>query len=1137
MKKLNKLRHGQEISSSFLNEIIEIINNLGDVLTTSEEWNNNINTVIQKFQDKLDLMDGTYRSSIDAIPHLQDLLVTFVKAKQAGVSWTEGNEETAVRLTQLISEIQENAWQDAHGFREALEEYLNAHDTNQSALKIFRGTAGEVVAQPRIDKQILLDKTNGNIYVDEVDSEGVLVRTLYGNGDAGTEAQVLPEIAIVFDNEYGEWCWKVGETIYDPNQIPVKGQRGVQGPQGPEGARGAQGLQGPVGPPGPQGPQGNVGPKAGIVVRYAQEPNINMSSTYTGQEFMGFWFFEGNRSEQDVLADPTIFPIWVKVKADIFFPVKDSQTQKLFFTTNPTTEQINQMASGFDIRGDKGDTGEQGPVPIIYFTTEIGGEEIQLNPIPITTEQGDKGYKFPVETFQGPPGKGVSLVVSNGVVSFVRDGESEITPLFTLADITGPAGAKGEQGQQGIQGEKGDKGDTGTHILNGVVDQGRLKILMSDNTIIDVGHVVGPQGEPGRHAAIQTITVSILPPEDTGHGHLSPVDINQNIYNLNLYVPRGLTGPAGPKGDEGPQGPPGPQGAGVTILGSLPDTSDLPNGFTSPEDLSKGYLINGEFWLYTGATGPETIYGFENMGQIQGPPGEPGAPGTPGTDGKEIQLGVDPSQEFIRYRYVGTETWYALVYLNNLKGDKGDPGEDGKEVEVQVSGTDLQWKLDGGNWQTLFDLISLKGADGESVILRNHEGNIQWKNENDPDSAYQNLFAISEVAALVQSGVDGREVELGVDTIGGTEWIVWRYVEPGTTNPWNLLITVGELGEDGKNPEISTSETHIRWRLEGEENWNNLIALEDLEGEKGEQGPEGPRGSRITSSPFNPGIGYGPTNPVANDHHINTSDGSLWVYLTNETWSQVENFSLKGAEGPQGEPGQDGADGSSGSILLAGTLVGSGTTDQSFSINNSRLRVSYSGSGNAAKDAVKTAPINTLYYNTDHHILYRCSQGNSYVTVWDQVLNNNKLHSGTVVGTDTDNVFSVFNSTVYADRVMIGDLYFNTTHKDIYRCTGVVSRTQTQWTRIVKQRDPVVVPEIKTETFTNNGTAYSRFGNNQTIKIYRDVTDSGFTTRQTIIGRGNSHNHAFFYVSSGSNVITISASGDSTNAWTRVYIG
>lgn len=48
--------------------------------------------------------------------------------------------------------------------------------------------------------------------------------------------------------------------------------------------------------------------------------------------------------------------------------------------------------------------------------------------------------------------------------------------------------------------------------------------------------------------------------------------------------------------------------------------------------------------------------------------------------------------------------------IQGLKGDKGDTGAsgtNGKSVELQMSGTVLQWRQEGGEWADLIDIATL----------------------------------------------------------------------------------------------------------------------------------------------------------------------------------------------------------------------------------------------------------------------------------------------------------------------------------------------------------------------------------------------------------------------------------------------
>lgn len=84
-----------------------------------------------------------------------------------------------------------------------------------------------------------------------------------------------------------------------------------------------------------------------------------------------------------------------------------------------------------------------------------------------------------------------------------------------------------------------------------------------------------------------------------------------------------------------------------------------------------------------------------------------GGSGTPGKDGGEVEL--QNSGTAIQWRYVGDEEWKDLVQLSELKGekgDKGDPGEKGEKGDPGQQGDPGEKGADGvtptigenGNW-------------------------------------------------------------------------------------------------------------------------------------------------------------------------------------------------------------------------------------------------------------------------------------------------------------------------------------------------------------------------------------------------------------------------------------------------------
>ena len=61
-----------------------------------------------------------------------------------------------------------------------------------------------------------------------------------------------------------------------------------------------------------------------------------------------------------------------------------------------------------------------------------------------------------------------------------------------------------------------------------------------------------------------------------------------------------------------------------------------------------------------------------------------GGGGTPGKDGREIEL--QNSGTAIQWRYVGDNVWTDLVQLSSLKGEKGDKGDKGDKGETGATG-------------------------------------------------------------------------------------------------------------------------------------------------------------------------------------------------------------------------------------------------------------------------------------------------------------------------------------------------------------------------------------------------------------------------------------------------------------------
>jgi hypothetical protein len=98
--------------------------------------------------------------------------------------------------------------------------------------------------------------------------------------------------------------------------------------------------------------------------------------------------------------------------------------------------------------------------------------------------------------------------------------------------------------------------------------------------------------------------------------------------------PQGVVGPRGPAGPDGPLGPNGPAGtqgeqgvqgeAGFVILGTLNNTGQLPSNASTGD----GYIVGTNLWLFDGNQ-------WQDLGDLQGPPGADGAVGPAGPNGAD----------------------------------------------------------------------------------------------------------------------------------------------------------------------------------------------------------------------------------------------------------------------------------------------------------------------------------------------------------------------------------------------------------------------------------------------------------------------------------------------------------------------
>ena len=258
--------------------------------------------------------------------------------------------------------------------------------------------------------------------------------------------------------------------------IKVKnGKPGPSGPIGPQGQQGPAGIQGPQGPKGDKGPQGATGPQG------VQGPAGTDGKTYYT------WIKYANSSTGSGMSnDPT-------------------DKTYIGFAYNKTTPTESNNASDYTwslIKGDKGDTGVQGPsgkdgtttYTWIKYSDNADGTGLYDTPKSTTkyigiatnkttaTESTNKA-DYTWSLFKGDKGD---------------KGDTGATGPQGEKGDTGLQGPKGDTGEQGPQGPKGDKGPQGPQgimgppgiqgppgpILDWVQDWDDTKVSIGSNQLI-----------------------------------------------------------------------------------------------------------------------------------------------------------------------------------------------------------------------------------------------------------------------------------------------------------------------------------------------------------------------------------------------------------------------------------------------------------------------------------------------------------------------------------------------------------------------------------------------------------------------------------------------------------------------------
>lgn len=151
--------------------------------------------------------------------------------------------------------------------------------------------------------------------------------------------------------------------------------------------------------------------------------------------------------------------------------------------------------------------------------------------------------------------------------------------------------------------------------------------------------------------------------------------------------------------------------------------------------------------------------------------------------------------------------------VSSAAGTPGTPGTDGRNIELQTTGTHIQWRYVGDvSWTNLVALTTITGPQGPT-------GN---------------------------TGATGPQGPIGNTGAAGAQG------------------TAGVAGSNGRNIELQTNSTHIQWRYVGDPTWTDLVALTLItgpQGAAGATGATGPQGNPGAAGTAGTAGAQGPVGP------------------------------------------------------------------------------------------------------------------------------------------------------------------------------------------------------------------------------------------------------------------------------------
>lgn len=833
---IEKIRHGSEIESAKLNEIIEAVNKTSSEHQSIRDLQESIQNTIKEIRNTLETYSEQTEEHLDAIPEIKSLYADILLARDS-VDWIDVSEEFIDQTAKIYSD---------------LDGYEGEAEEPAQRLKIIRGTKDKVNMNTpeKKDKQILISYTtdsDGNViqgimYFDYYDSKSGTVKRcpVTSNGSVNIST-TSPTLSFQTNEETGEIF--VVATNPDNSTVTsdnIKGPAGAPGQDGPIGPRGEKGEPGEQGPEGIQGPKGQDGASTLISIWFADDAaGIYKTQTYANQPYLGIKTYLSTATQDQINATPIK---WIRVIGDSFYPIvsTDKNTGKTYlsFTTDRNKMSVEDK---IEITGPEGPRGPEGKPPTISFRVEGKTEPVTL--------------------------------------------EATSTEFGWIYDGTGFQGPRGIQGPQGLPGDKGEKGDkpklnfTSTTTTN---KQASIENVTPIGSDFDAEYLIKiPKGIDG---------FSVVSAEQNAVGETLLYCV-RDVDKWDGKTPERIINLGNLKGDKGDKG----DTTSISIKGTVSDPTLLPISELAIGDayLVKGQAVDGsskaDLYICTTLTGESYLDFYTNIGNIQGPKGDTGAEGKSGNtiicltdtpdENNQLKLSTTVNINIGDY-YLSTSTYdlyeithsfgeiesgknyYNVIKKGNLKGKQGDPGGQGPDgrgiarIESTKSDKTTTYNIIYTD-DEVFTFSVTDGTDGDP----GDNGTKIYHGESTPTEAlgvtndyyidiltgnlYNKLKTGWSITDFCLKGANGKDGEDGDDGERGSSIFTGEYnsiassgkkfqtddILIDTTTLKMYRYSSGGLWVDMTNPEVISS--------------GSLIGPK---GETGDQGPKGDPGSYIKAS-------------------------------------------------------------------------------------------------------------------------------------------------------------------------------------------------------------------------------------------------------------------------------------------------